>query len=162
MYKAVVQKVNAKLVCAKLMWWLLWCRCLCICQRLPLLGGEVPSICSSSASASLVSWQQPASTMEQSGLTGDGGCPWDWLLSLPWSWDWVHFSFQTPPTHLCSVARLSRAAKCWRATEAGQPSRAACKTVSADSDTNCDTACCFAHTSHMCTTMWYPEVLNCV
>ena len=145
-------KGSAKLLGAKLTWWLLWCRCLCICQRLPLLDGEVPSICSSSASASVVSLQQPASTTVQSGRTGDGDCPWDWRLSLPWSWDWVHFSFQTPPTHLSSVARLSRAAKCWRATEVGHISRHTCKTVSAVSIPNvihCTLLC--PHTSNMCT-----------
>ena len=95
----------------------LLCRCLCTSQRLPPPGGGVPSTCSSSASPSLVSLPQPASTMEQSGLTGDGGCPWDWLLSQQPSLEWAPCSCQTPPTPSSSVARLRKGARCWRATE---------------------------------------------
>lgn len=95
----------------------LLCRCLCTSQRLPPPSGGVRSTCSSNASPSSVSSLQPASTMVQSGPTGDGGCLWDWLLSQLLSWGLVPCSCQTPPTPLSSVARLRKDARCWRVTE---------------------------------------------
>jgi hypothetical protein len=93
------------------------CRCPCTYQRSPPLGGGVPSTCCSSASASSVSWLQLASTMVQSGPTGDGDCPWDWLLFLLSYWEWVPCSCQTLLTHLCSVERWNKPARFLRVTE---------------------------------------------
>ena len=93
------------------------CRCPCTCRRFLPQDGGVPSTCCSSASVFLVSWQLPASTMVQSGLTGDGGCLWEWLLFLLSSLDLEPSPCQTHPTRLCSVERWSKGVRSWRVTE---------------------------------------------
>ena len=94
-----------------------YCRCPCTYQRSPPQGGGVPLTCCSSASASSVSWLQLASTMVQSGLTGDGDCPWDWLPSLLSFWEWAPCSCQTLLTPFFSVERWRKPARFLRVTE---------------------------------------------